>query len=124
MELIAAGMTNQQIAATCFISEKTVKNHINRIFAKLQATSRSAGHRPLAGHREGTGGDLRRCHPVSGKSVSGPPIGPPDPRFAPVSSSMLCASHAPLLRGNTVAWATTKRISARSGLRPPPRRPP
>ncbi|WP_333776448.1 response regulator transcription factor [Streptomyces sp. IBSBF 3136] len=41
MDLIASGMTNQQIAATCFISEKTVKNHINRIFAKLQSTTRS-----------------------------------------------------------------------------------
>jgi DNA-binding NarL/FixJ family response regulator len=41
MELIAGGMSNQQIAATCFISEKTVKNHINRIFGKLQAASRS-----------------------------------------------------------------------------------
>lgn len=40
MELIASGMTNQQIAATCFISQKTVKNHINRIFAKLNAASR------------------------------------------------------------------------------------
>ncbi|MET9428873.1 response regulator transcription factor [Streptomyces sp. NPDC003036] len=40
MDLIASGMTNQQIAATCFISPKTVKNHINRIFAKLNATSR------------------------------------------------------------------------------------
>ncbi|WSQ11545.1 response regulator transcription factor [Streptomyces sp. NBC_01231] len=41
MDLIASGMTNQQIAATCFISEKTVKNHINRIFAKLTSTSRA-----------------------------------------------------------------------------------
>ncbi|MBJ6644084.1 response regulator transcription factor [Streptomyces sp. BSE7-9] len=41
MELIASGMSNQQIAATCFISEKTVKNHINRIFAKLHSTSRA-----------------------------------------------------------------------------------
>ncbi|MCX4234175.1 response regulator [Streptomyces ortus] len=41
MDLIAAGMSNQQIAATCFISEKTVKNHINRIFAKLHSSSRS-----------------------------------------------------------------------------------
>ncbi|MEV5877227.1 response regulator transcription factor [Streptomyces sp. NPDC052101] len=41
MDLIASGMTNQQIAAACFISEKTVKNHINRIFAKLQTTTRS-----------------------------------------------------------------------------------
>lgn len=41
MDLIASGLTNQQIAAACFISEKTVKNHINRIFAKLQSTTRS-----------------------------------------------------------------------------------
>ncbi|MFJ7339226.1 response regulator [Streptomyces sp. NPDC101110] len=41
MDLIASGMNNQQIAATCFISEKTVKNHINRIFAKLHSTSRA-----------------------------------------------------------------------------------
>ncbi|MFF6993474.1 LuxR C-terminal-related transcriptional regulator [Streptomyces sp. NPDC008313] len=41
MDLIASGMSNQQIAAACFISEKTVKNHINRIFAKLHTSSRS-----------------------------------------------------------------------------------
>ncbi|MET7637066.1 response regulator transcription factor [Streptomyces sp. NPDC005438] len=41
MELIASGVTNKQIAATCFISEKTVKNHINRIFTKLDSSSRS-----------------------------------------------------------------------------------
>jgi len=41
MNLIASGMNNQQIAAACFISEKTVKNHINRIFTKLHSASRS-----------------------------------------------------------------------------------
>ncbi|MFE1414280.1 response regulator [Streptomyces sp. NPDC058746] len=41
MDLIASGMNNQQIASSCFISEKTVKNHINRIFAKLQSATRS-----------------------------------------------------------------------------------
>lgn len=41
MDLIASGMTNHQIAAACFISEKTVKNHINRIFAKLHSTTRA-----------------------------------------------------------------------------------
>ncbi|MEU6933042.1 helix-turn-helix transcriptional regulator [Streptomyces sp. NPDC046374] len=40
MDLIASGMTNQQIATACFITEKTVKNHINRIFAKLASTTR------------------------------------------------------------------------------------
>ncbi|WP_329455903.1 response regulator transcription factor [Streptomyces sp. NBC_01497] len=42
MELIASGMTNQQIAVACFISQKTVKNHINRIFTKLGTGSRGA----------------------------------------------------------------------------------
>ena len=40
MDLIATGMTNRSIAAACSISEKTVKNHINRIFAKLHSTTR------------------------------------------------------------------------------------
>ncbi|MFJ9827614.1 response regulator transcription factor [Streptomyces sp. NPDC101160] len=40
MDLIASGLTNQQIATACSISEKTVKNHINRIFAKLHSTTR------------------------------------------------------------------------------------
>jgi DNA-binding NarL/FixJ family response regulator len=42
MELIASGATNTAIARSLFISEKTVKNHINHIFAKLGVTSR--GH--------------------------------------------------------------------------------
>ncbi|WP_405857137.1 response regulator transcription factor [Streptomyces sp. NBC_00090] len=41
MELIATGLNNRQIAATCFITEKTVKNHVNRIFAKLHTTTRA-----------------------------------------------------------------------------------
>jgi DNA-binding NarL/FixJ family response regulator len=63
MELIASGMSNQQIAATCFISEKTVKNHINRIFTKLHSGSRSEaiarwlGTAPTGGPgARGTGG--------------------------------------------------------------------
>ncbi|MFD4790090.1 response regulator [Streptomyces sp. NPDC058459] len=41
MDLVASGLTNHQIAAACFISEKTVKNHINHIFAKLHTTNRT-----------------------------------------------------------------------------------
>lgn len=41
MDLIADGRTNGQIAAECFLSEKTVKNHVNRIFAKLAVTTRA-----------------------------------------------------------------------------------
>jgi DNA-binding NarL/FixJ family response regulator len=40
MDLISKGLGNGDIAARCFLSEKTVKNHINAIFAKLGVTSR------------------------------------------------------------------------------------
>ena len=41
MDLIAAGLTNGEIASRCFLSEKTVKNHINRIFATLAVRNRA-----------------------------------------------------------------------------------
>ncbi len=42
MTLIAAGHSNGQIAAQLVLAEKTVKNHVNRIYAKLGAQSRAA----------------------------------------------------------------------------------
>jgi DNA-binding NarL/FixJ family response regulator len=42
MTLIAAGYSNGQIAASLVLAEKTVKNHVNRIYAKLGAGSRAA----------------------------------------------------------------------------------
>ena len=41
MTLISRGRTNGQIARELFLSEKTVKNHINRIFAKLGVEDRA-----------------------------------------------------------------------------------
>lgn len=41
MDLIADGKTNGVIARECYLSEKTVKNHVNRIFAKLGVASRA-----------------------------------------------------------------------------------
>ncbi len=41
MNLISQGLTNQQIAAHFVLSEKTVKNHVNRIYAKLGASNRA-----------------------------------------------------------------------------------
>ncbi|MEU5433740.1 response regulator transcription factor [Streptomyces sp. NPDC020719] len=55
MELIAVGMSNRQIADACFISEKTVKNHINRIFAKLHSNSRTQAVATWLGTRAGQG---------------------------------------------------------------------
>jgi DNA-binding CsgD family transcriptional regulator/tetratricopeptide (TPR) repeat protein len=39
-ELAAGGRTNKEIAATLFLSEKTVEGHMSRIFAKLGVRSR------------------------------------------------------------------------------------
>jgi len=40
--LVAAGRTNGEIAAGLHLSEKTVANHLTRIYAKLEISSRSA----------------------------------------------------------------------------------
>ena len=42
MDLIASGRSNGEIARDLFLSEKTVKNHVNRIYAKLEVGSRAA----------------------------------------------------------------------------------
>lgn len=41
MNCIARGLSNDEIARELFISKKTVKNHINRMFAKLGARHRA-----------------------------------------------------------------------------------
>jgi DNA-binding NarL/FixJ family response regulator len=41
MNLLAKGRSNPQIATELFLSEKTVKNHVNHIYAKLGVTSRA-----------------------------------------------------------------------------------
>jgi DNA-binding NarL/FixJ family response regulator len=41
MSLIAAGHTNGQIAMNLVVTEKTIKNHVNRLYAKLGAGSRA-----------------------------------------------------------------------------------
>ena len=40
MELVAHGHTNKEVADALFISEKTVKNHLNRIFRRIGAANR------------------------------------------------------------------------------------
>lgn len=42
LELIALGATNSQIAERLVIADKTVRNHINSIFSKLQVADRAA----------------------------------------------------------------------------------
>jgi ATP/maltotriose-dependent transcriptional regulator MalT len=42
MSLIAGGRSNGEIATHLVLAEKTVKNHVNRIYAKLGVGSRHA----------------------------------------------------------------------------------
>ncbi|MEU2874192.1 helix-turn-helix transcriptional regulator [Streptomyces olivoreticuli] len=64
MNGLSRGFTNHEIAQELFISEKTVKNHINRLFAKLGARHRAEAMAiwlglARAGHREEAAGPRR-----------------------------------------------------------------
>jgi DNA-binding NarL/FixJ family response regulator len=41
MDLLGSGKSNSEIASALFLAPKTVKNHVNRIFAKLHVTTRA-----------------------------------------------------------------------------------
>jgi len=51
LALLAAGLSNSEIAARLFVAEATVKTHINRIFAKTQ--SRDRAQAAVYAHRHG-----------------------------------------------------------------------
>jgi DNA-binding NarL/FixJ family response regulator len=53
MELIVAGHANRDIAETLVVSYKTVKNHVNRIFAKLGVGSRTEAVATWLGLQDG-----------------------------------------------------------------------
>lgn len=53
LRLIVQGRTNREIAAELYVSETTVKTHINHIFAKLGARDRA--HAVVLAHRLGFG---------------------------------------------------------------------
>jgi DNA-binding CsgD family transcriptional regulator len=54
MSLIAGGHTNGEIAAHLFLAEKTVKNHVRRIYSKLGVDSRPAAIAHWLATRTGT----------------------------------------------------------------------
>ena len=41
LDLVAAGLNNQQIAQRLYLSQKTVRNHVSAVLAKLQAADRA-----------------------------------------------------------------------------------
>jgi DNA-binding CsgD family transcriptional regulator len=58
---VLAGKTNREIAAALFLSEKTVENHLSRIYSKLDVHSRAALAAIVA--REGGGPDVAHAPP-------------------------------------------------------------
>ncbi len=52
--LIAQGLSNQEIAGRLYVSEATVKTHVNRIFAKTRSRDRTAA--AAYAHRHGLAG--------------------------------------------------------------------
>ncbi|MDX2644747.1 response regulator transcription factor [Streptomyces sp. PA03-1a] len=57
LELIGEGLTNRQIGKRLFLSEKTVKNHISRMLAKLGVERRIQAAVLATQHQTGGGGD-------------------------------------------------------------------
>ncbi len=57
LKLVATGANNKEIAATLFIAEGTVKNHLTSILAKLQARDRMPGRHP----GQGVGNFVANC---------------------------------------------------------------
>ncbi|MNF18767.1 Transcriptional regulatory protein DegU [compost metagenome] len=41
MKLVAEGLENREIAARLYLSEKTVQNHLTRIYEKLKVSNRT-----------------------------------------------------------------------------------
>jgi DNA-binding NarL/FixJ family response regulator len=52
LELIGEGLTNRQIASRTFLAEKTVKNYVSSLLAKLGVTSRTQAALYAAKHTE------------------------------------------------------------------------
>lgn len=56
LELVAAGMTNKEIAAEVFLSDKTVKNYVSSILAKLNLERRAQAAAFVAKQKADRGG--------------------------------------------------------------------
>ena len=64
LPLLAGGNTNKEIAAQVFLSDKTVKNYVSSILAKLGLERRAQAPAFVAGHRRELG-DLEPHTPVT-----------------------------------------------------------
>ena len=75
LRLIAAGQSNREIARTLFVSEATVKTHVNRIFAKTGSRDRAQAD-PLRLHPRLRGsGAIALSRERAGRAERGWPAG-------------------------------------------------
>jgi DNA-binding NarL/FixJ family response regulator len=71
LRLIAAGKSNREIARALFVSEATVKTHVNRIFAKTGSRDRTQAMRYAYTHGYADPADQRlRCHSRSSRRAA------------------------------------------------------
>ena len=107
MSLIAGGHTNGEIATRLFLAEKTVKNHVNRIYSKLEVGSRDAAIAQWLGHVEKVSGLPAAQFPPS-RSDDRVKVRLPDvsrPRFL-LLSKIICPGSglACLCPANMLSW--------------------
>ena len=62
--LVAAGLTNSQIAAELFLAESTVKSHLSSAFGKLGVSSRSEAAAVILDPERGSGLGIGRVAPA------------------------------------------------------------
>lgn len=63
MEALVAGKSNRAIAEALYLSEKTVKNHLNRIYGKLEASNRGEAIAIWLGAAPSRAAEARRAGP-------------------------------------------------------------
>ena len=100
MSLIAGGHTNGEIAAHLFLAEKTVKNHVRRIYSKLGVHNRSAAIAHWLSSRDAAGFVGCHCHP-------------PGPRAPTAAASAVPRRFWPGCRQGE-SWGVSEPLTSRS----------
>ena len=74
--LVSAGRSNKEVAASLFLSEKTIEHHLSRIYAKLGVRSRvELAARLECGVRRGSGLELGVEQPGDARDRDADPVG-------------------------------------------------